>query len=150
MLANIKTSHTSSIPVRKRHSKFHSFVKCDANARRDINGRLAILALVTYRDAGALTAIILPRNRNLRTESSVPVCRGWILAGPQARRAAIPATSAPDPQAENQIKRNPTTHRRCLNRCSKAKATEPVESQPVAAAKQSQTTYSPDLSPAAY
>jgi len=54
--------------------------------------------------------------------------------------------SAFDSQAENQIKRNSTTHRRYLSRRSKAKATEPVESQPVAAAKQSETTYFADLS----
>lgn len=80
------------------------------------------------------------RNRT-QTESAARKVR--ILAEPQA---TIPSsdfeTSAP--QAENQIKRNPTTHRRCLSR--RSKATEPVESQPVAAAKQFKTTYSANLS----
>lgn len=127
--------------VWKRHGKLHrsTWMKRDANCKCSARNKwhnVGILMIVAYLYARALATIILSRHETAPSpKSSVSVRRFSV-------QVTIPSsdsgTFAPDPQEEDQIKRNPTTH--CLNRRSKAKATGPVESQPVAAAKQSETT----------
>lgn len=119
--------------------------------RRDTNGNddVGILTIATFSKHSRVDYDNPLETTNRTQTESVFVREVRILAEPQA---TIPnsdsETSTSDAQAENQIKRNPTTHRWCLSR--RSKATEPVESQPVAATKQFKTTYSANLSSAAY